>query len=84
MVVKKYHTSIILFVALMTGCASFPSMNDSCGQNGNWTVMSAVGECIEAPKVVEMPSNLSLLYMLSQIRLAKESKWTVQLYSVQR
>ena len=60
MVVKKYHTSIILFVALMTGCASFPSMNDSCGQNGNWTVMSAVGECIEAPKVVEMPTHQEL------------------------
>lgn len=44
----------------MTGCASFPSMNDSCGQNGNWTVMSAVGECVEAPIVVEMPTHQEL------------------------
>ena len=44
----------------MTGWASFPSINDSCGQNGKWTVMSAVGECVEAPKVVEMPTHQEL------------------------
>jgi len=59
-VAKKYHTSIILFAALMTGCASFPSMNDSCGQNGKWTVMTVLGECIEPPVVVEMPTHREL------------------------
>ena len=65
MVVKKYHTGIILLVALMTGCASFPSMNDSCNQKPSgidpyYTVMQSVGECIAPPQVVEMPTHEEL------------------------
>ena len=59
-VVKKYHTSIILLAALITGCASVPSMQDSCGADGNWTLMTAIGECKEAPVVVEMPTHQEL------------------------
>jgi len=35
-------------------------MNDSCGQNGKWTVMTVLGECIEPPVVVEMPTHREL------------------------
>jgi|TARA_R110002074_G_scaffold241138_3_gene412868 curli production assembly/transport component CsgG len=60
MVGKKYHTSIILLLALVSGCASVPSMTDSCGADGNWTLMTSIGECIEAPIVVEMPTHEEL------------------------
>ena len=59
---KKVSYSIILLA--LTGCASFPSMNDSCGGElgleFGYTVMGALGTCIEGPKVVNMPTHEEL------------------------
>jgi curli production assembly/transport component CsgG len=52
----KSFLSVGLAVLLVSSCASVPSMKDSCGQDGNWTVMSKVGTCIEKAEVVKIPT----------------------------
>ena len=48
--VKKL--SLIVTIILVSGCASFPSMTDSC----KGSLMEYYGECVEAPQVVRMPT----------------------------
>jgi len=48
--VKKL--SLIVTIILVSGCASFPSMTDSC----QGSLMEYYGECVEAPQVVRMPT----------------------------
>lgn len=47
----------LLTVLFTTGCASVPSMTDSCTS----IVMSRVGECVEDAKVVKIPTYQELL-----------------------
>ena len=74
---KKVSYSIILLA--LTGCASFPSMNDSCGRDVDdqyYTVMGSLGTCVEPPKVVEMPTHEEL-----KSRPAPEKQPIVAVYS---
>jgi len=48
--VKKL--SLIFTIILVSGCASIPSMTDSC----KGSLMEYYGECVEAPEVVRMPT----------------------------
>ena len=52
--VKKL--SLIVTIILVSGCASFPSMTDSC----QGSLMEYYGECVEAPQVVRMPTSQEL------------------------
>lgn len=42
----------ILLALLLSGCAHYPSMDDSCQA----AVMKAIGECIEEPFVERLPT----------------------------
>ena len=48
---------VIIASILITSCASFPSMTDSCTVG----LMKVMGECIEKPVVVHLPTHQELL-----------------------
>lgn len=48
---------IVVATALLSSCASFPSMRDSCTTD----FMKLYGECIEPPQVVHLPTHEELL-----------------------
>lgn len=51
------YLSIILLAAIVSSCASIPSMTDTCTKG----IMKQHGECKEAPKVVRLPTYEELL-----------------------
>ena len=51
------YLSIILLAAIVSSCASIPSMKDTCTKG----IMKQHGECKEAPKVVRLPTYEELL-----------------------
>lgn len=53
--VKKL--TIVLGVLILSSCASFPSMTDSCTVG----LMKVMGECVEKPTVVHLPTHQELL-----------------------
>lgn len=52
MKVQVKHLSIILLAAIVSSCASIPSMTDTCTKG----IMKKHGECKEAPEVVRLPT----------------------------
>lgn len=57
MKVQVKNLSIILLAAIVSSCASIPSMTDSCTKG----IMKQHGECKEAPQVVRLPTYEELL-----------------------
>ena len=49
--------SAMIAIATLTSCASIPSMTDSCTKG----LMKIMGECVEKPVVVHLPTHQELL-----------------------
>ena len=47
----------LILVLLVSGCASVPSVNDTC----TTAIMNKIGQCIEDAEVVKLPTHLELL-----------------------
>ena len=54
---KNFGFVGLLLVLLTTGCASVPTVNDSC----TTAIMEKIGTCIEPAEAVKLPTHLELL-----------------------
>ena len=70
--VQVKQLSIIFSILVLSSCASFPSMTDSCTVG----LMKVMGECVEPPIVVHLPTHQELLDLP-----APEKKPVVAVYS---
>ena len=50
----------LIVVLLTTGCASVPSVNDTCST----AIMNKIGTCIEPAESVKLPTHMELLELL--------------------